>query len=280
MNLKKLKVPDMKRHAPLGARLRRVKRFAGRGAKLTRNILAYQIPLGVVGRFIDPISQNERTQAADDYIRMDAVPAVLIASRFVREQIAIRPRMRLFVFTTLVLIFVLMLAGRGVEALQAKKPEIKVNGQAILVAQDKPNDEDAQIEARVSYKETPFDFKMPVNGYISQGYRGYHRAIDIATGAVGVPIKALGKGKVEFAGYLPDGKGNVVIVDHGDGLKSLYAHMGRIKVAVGNQVDSNTALGTVGLTGYTTGAHVHLEIIDNNIAVDPEKVLPNKENDS
>lgn len=265
MDLKNFKVPDTKR---------RILRKVGRSAKLFRNILTTQIPFGMVGRFTNRIPQHQFAQNVDGYIRMDALPAVVTAAKFVSNQVAIRPRLRLFTFSTLVLILALMLASRGVEALQAKKPEIKVNGQAILVAQDKPYDEEAQIEVTIAYKETPFDFAMPVQGYISQGYRGYHRAIDIATGAVGVPIKALGEGKVTFAGYLPDGKGNVVIVDHGDGLKSLYAHMGRINVAVGNDVDSNTALGTVGLTGYTTGAHVHLEIIDNDIAVDPEKVLP------
>jgi len=271
MNLKKLKVPDTKRYVP---------QLVGQGANILYNILATPIANGMVGRFIDPISQYKHVQAADDYIRMDAVPAVTVTAKFLRQQVAIRPRMRLFTISTMVLILALILAGKGVKTLEDKKPEIKVNGQAILVAQDKADDEEAQIEAVIGYKETPFDFKMPVEGYISQSYRSYHRAIDIATGAVGVPIKALGEGKVAFAGYMPDGKGNVVIVDHGDDLKSLYAHMGRIKVAVGNQVDSNTPIGTVGLTGYTTGAHVHLEIYDNNIAVDPEKVLPTEGNHS
>lgn len=268
MNLKKLKVPDTKR---------RVSRFVKRGAKVIRRVLCTQIPTGILSRFVDRFSQYSYSQATNAYIRMDALPAVVLAAKFVREQIAIRPRLRMAFKVKVALIIALVITSFAADALQAKKPEIKVNGQAILVAQDKPIEEDKQIESEISYKETPFDFAMPVKGYISQGYRSYHRAIDIATGAVGVPIKALGNGRVEFAGYLPDGKGNVVVIDHGNGLKSLYAHMGRIDVGVGNQVDSSTALGTVGLTGRTTGAHVHLEIIDNNIAVDPEKVLPRAE---
>ena len=66
----------------------------------------------------------------------------------------------------------------------------------------------------------------------------------------------------------------MVVVDHGEGLKSLYAHMGQIQVGVGNEVNSDTVLGKVGLTGRTTGAHVHVELYDNNIAVDPAKILP------
>ena len=91
---------------------------------------------------------------------------------------------------------------------------------------------------------------------------------------MGSPIHPLGSGIVEFAGKLVDGKGNVVIVDHGDGLKSLYAHMGRIDVGVGNMVNSSMTIGTVGLTGHTTGPHVHLEIYDNSLMIDPASVLP------
>ncbi len=65
-----------------------------------------------------------------------------------------------------------------------------------------------------------------------------------------------------------------MIVDHGDGLKSLYAHMNRIDVGVGNMVNASMIIGTVGLTGRTTGPHVHIEIIDNGIQVDPASVLP------
>ena len=70
------------------------------------------------------------------------------------------------------------------------------------------------------------------------------------------------------------GKGNIVIVDHGDGLKSLYAHMGNIYVSVGNEVNPETPLGTVGMTGRTTGPHVHLEIYDKDVAVNPGSILP------
>lgn len=245
-------------------------------------ILAAQIPTGKLGDFANFISKHSHIRLANELARMDARPGVSLVSKlaynFVRKQLVTRPRIKLVIISTLLLIAALLLTNRGVEELDAKKPEIKVNGQAILIAKDKQTDEEAQLDVKIGYRESPFDFKMPVNGYVSQGYHGYHRAIDIATGAVGVPITALGEGQVEFAGFTADGKGNVVIVDHGDGLRSLYAHMGKISVAVGTQVDSGTLLGTVGLTGHTTGAHVHLEIYDNTIAVDPLKVLPDPEN--
>ena len=267
MYLKNLEVPDI---------------YPARFAGLVRKILTAHIPTGKLGNVVDSISRAKCVQIASGLARMDAIPGVSLVSkhsyRFIREQIAIRPRARLAAISVLILALALVAANRGVDELRSKKPEIKVNGQAILVAEARPIDEEARIDSEIGYKESPFDFKMPVQGYISQGYHGGHRAIDIASGRVGVPIVALGDGRIEFAGYLADGKGNVIIVDHGDGLKSLYAHMDKIMVGVGSQVDSSTALGTVGLTGRTTGAHVHLEIYDNGIAVDPEKVLPEAAN--
>lgn len=269
MKLKKSKSGDTKR---------RILRLAKRGAKFTRNIMAAQIPTGFLGKYLDFVFQHKLASDAYEFACMDARSAIKLSLRFIAVQVAIRPRLRLIGAILAVLFTLLIATNKGVNELEAKKSEIKVNGEPILVAQVKRKAIDPQIENTVGYKESPFDFAMPVNGYISQGYRGYHRAIDIATGAVGVPIKSLGKGKVEFAGFTGDGKGNVVVVDHGEGLKSLYAHMAKINVAVGNEVDSNSVIGTVGLTGRTTGAHVHLEIIDNGIAVDPVKILPVSEN--
>lgn len=265
MKLKKSKVGDTKR---------RILRKAKRGAKLIRNIMAAQIPTRFLGKYLDQVFQHKFVSGLYEFACMEAVSAIKLSFRFVTWQIAIRPRLRLIGTVLSALLIVLIATNKGVDELEAKKSEIKVNGEPILVAQVKPIEVEPQIDSTVGFKESPFDFAMPVNGYISQGYRGYHRAIDIATGAVGVPIKSLGRGKVEFAGFTGDGKGNVVVVNHGEGLKSLYAHMAKINVGVGNEVDSNSVIGTVGLTGRTTGAHVHLEIIDNGIVVNPLKILP------
>lgn len=263
MKLASLEVPDT------------LPQFAGQVIRTAQNILATQVPTGALGKLIDKISQFKYVRFVDLYGRMDARSAVALAFRFGRKQIAIRPRIKLVGLVLGGLALALISASKGADSIEAKRAEIKINGQAILVAEkNQPSDTDIQIDANVSYKESPFDFKMPVSGYTSQGYSNYHRAIDIATSAQGVPIVALGEGRIEFAGYTTDGKGNVVIVDHGDGLKSLYAHMARINVSVGNQVDTNTVVGTVGLTGRTTGAHLHLEIYDSGIAVDPSKILP------
>lgn len=215
------------------------------------------------------------TRTLKRYGRMDARRALKLFGKFLHFQLTIRPRIRLVAVVTLFLILALVGTGRGVDYLHANEQEIKINGQPILVAQksNNTNTAPAQIESEVISKRSPFEFVRPARGYISQGFRGYHRAIDI-TDSLGSPIKPLGKGKVEFAGFLPDGRGNVVIIDHGDGLKSLYAHMSKINVGVGNEVTSASTIGLVGLTGHTTGPHVHVEVNDNGIAVDPAKLLP------
>lgn len=209
------------------------------------------------------------------HARMEVGHALRLFLKLAHFHISIRPRMRLIVVVLMLLIFGFLASSRASEKLIAKEPEIKVNGEAILVA-DKTNAKQppvSEIESSVHLKSSPFDFTRPANGYISQGFYAYHRAIDI-TGDLGSPIKPLGSGKVEFTGYIADGHGNTVIIDHGNGMKSLYAHMSKINVGVGNEVPAGSTIGFIGLTGHTTGPHVHVEVEDNGVFVDPSKLLP------
>src|SRR3989344_8878696 len=206
--------------------------------------------------------------------RMEVGRALRMLAKFAHFQLSIRPRIRLIAAFTLILMFALLATSKAASFVHAKEGEIKINGQQILVAQkNEASPAPAQMEGAVLSKQSPFNFVRPARGYISQGFNWYHRGVDI-TDDFGAPIRPLGSGKVEFTGFMPDGHGNSVIVDHGDGLKSLYAHMSRIYVGVGNEVNSDTAIGTIGLTGRTTGPHVHVEVYDNGISVDPAKLLP------
>ena len=208
------------------------------------------------------------------YARMELGRALKLFARFATFQLSIRPRIRLIAAVTLILMLSLAATNRMAGFVNAKEGEIKINGQQILVAQENQVDPaPAQMEGAILSKQSPFNFVRLERGYISQGFNWYHRGVDI-TDDFGAPIRPLGSGKVEFAGYMPDGHGNSVIVDHGDGLKSLYAHMSRIYVGVGNEVNSDVTLGSIGLTGRTTGPHVHVEVEDNGISVDPAKLLP------
>jgi murein DD-endopeptidase MepM/ murein hydrolase activator NlpD len=114
-------------------------------------------------------------------------------------------------------------------------------------------------------------FTWPAHGVISQFATWYHMGLDI-TGSVGTPIVAAKSGtvvSVEIGGW-NYGYGNNVIVDHGDGYKTLYAHMSNINVSAGQSVvGGSTVLGGIGLTGRTTGAHVHFEVRNGNTAINP-----------
>ena len=106
--------------------------------------------------------------------------------------------------------------------------------------------------------EGPYTARFGVPGNLWR--LGYHPGLDIAA-TVGTPIRAAGDGTVLEAG--PDtvkGYGNYVKLDHGTGLHTLYAHMSRVKAAVGDRVLQGDVIGYVGMTGYTTGPHLHWEV--------------------
>jgi len=225
------------------------------------------------GRFGFKLSEARNIDVSPVFPKLGK--AVKLVSKFMYTQVKIRPRLKVAIITILSLIIIFQLSSEAVSALKPREAEIKINGKAILVAQDQGETTQAEVEINqdLHAKLSPFEFRMPIPGVLSQGYAYYHRANDIA-GPLGSPIYPVGAGVIEFAGRVFDGKGNIVVIDHGDGLKSLYAHMGKIEVGVGNTVDTKTAIGTVGLTGHTTGPHVHLEIYDHDVAVNPASVLP------
>ena len=99
------------------------------------------------------------------------------------------------------------------------------------------------------------------------GYRKLHTGIDIAVG-YGVPIHSSAAGTVIYASWM-GGYGNVIIVDHGDGLSTLYAHQSSLAVGNGAQVARGQTVGYVGSTGFSTGPHLHFEVRVNGNPVDP-----------
>lgn len=120
---------------------------------------------------------------------------------------------------------------------------------------------------------TAVSLNKPFDGVMGQGYHGFHRAIDILA-PIGTDIRPIAKGKVVEVSLGRIGWGNTVVVEHEMGLKSRYAHMREIKVIEGEVIEGDYVLGTVGMTGWTTGPHLHLEIYQNGKAIDPQSVLP------
>ncbi|MBE3571244.1 MAG: M23 family metallopeptidase, partial [Bacillales bacterium] len=95
----------------------------------------------------------------------------------------------------------------------------------------------------------------------------FHYGIDIPA-PHGRPVKAILPGTVTSSGWM-GGYGNTVILDHGDGLVSLYAHLSKISVRSGDHVAGNTEIGQIGTTGLSTGNHLHFEIRINGSYTDP-----------
>lgn len=117
------------------------------------------------------------------------------------------------------------------------------------------------------------EFIKPAKGVISSSFGPrwgrFHKGTDIAA-STGTPIVSADGGVVEFAGFNSGGYGNMVIVNHMNGYKTVYAHANTVDVKVGQIVDSGDKIATVGNTGDSTGPHLHFEIILNGTNLDPE----------
>ncbi len=127
------------------------------------------------------------------------------------------------------------------------------------------------------------NFIFPANRHYLSGYNfsGVHPGLDIA-GRLGEPIYASDAGTVTYAGYSlnaagqPVGYGQYVVLDHGNGYVTLYAHASQLYVSCGQQVQKGAVIAAVGSVGRSTGPHLHYEIRYGNSAVNPWSLLPGR----
>lgn len=121
----------------------------------------------------------------------------------------------------------------------------------------------------------------PTSGSISSGF-GWrnapmegasetHQGIDIASN-MSTPVVATADGKIVKSGW-SEGYGNIVQIDHGNGIETIYGHNSQIVVIIGQSVKKGQLIAYVGSTGVSTGPHVHYEVRVNHTAVDPMKYL-------
>ncbi len=131
----------------------------------------------------------------------------------------------------------------------------------------------AQITPDAGVVSAIGQFIWPASGGISQRYVWYHKGIDISNKAAPA-ILAADSGTVVIAGW-PDGfgYGNRVLIDHGNGLQTLYAHMASISVNVGQTVNRGDVIGRMGSTGRSTGVHLHFEVRKDGVLVNPSEYL-------
>ena len=113
---------------------------------------------------------------------------------------------------------------------------------------------------------------IPMKGEITQEFKGdKHHGIDIGA-KEGTPVYAMWKGDVAKVEW-NDIYGNVVIVNHGSGVETLYGHLSGINVKVGYPVIEGSRIGSCGSTGRSTGPHLHFEVRRGGIAVNPATYL-------
>jgi murein DD-endopeptidase MepM/ murein hydrolase activator NlpD len=153
-----------------------------------------------------------------------------------------------------------------------------VTGQMLVVPNGVKPSEQPFIQPQVYIAQGPSStslsgagFTWPVHGLITQFASWYHEALDLAA-PYGTPIVAAKSGVVKEAntGGWDYGYGNDVVLDNGGGYSTLYGHMEAVNVSVGQQVvGGSTVIGWIGMTGRTTGPHVHFEVRQNGVTVNP-----------
>jgi murein DD-endopeptidase MepM/ murein hydrolase activator NlpD len=135
---------------------------------------------------------------------------------------------------------------------------------------------------RLSYDFSHTPLGLPYQGRITStfGHRENpfgganvetHKGLDIAA-PFGAPVKAMAIGSVEFAG-VRGGFGNCIIIKHANGFETLYGHLSKIMVGVGQKVAIGQVIGKVGSTGRSTGPHLHYEIHKNGQKINPQSFL-------
>lgn len=151
-----------------------------------------------------------------------------------------------------------------------------VTGQMLIVPDGIKPSEQPFIKREVYIAQGPVPvatggYTFPIRGPVSQGYAWYHPGLDILS-PIGTPIVAAHSGTVTSVsiGTYDGGYGNNVRISNGNGTTSLYAHMSTINVRVGQQVTGGSSvLGAIGMTGRTTGPHVHFEMQIGGSYVNP-----------
>ena len=162
------------------------------------------------------------------------------------------------------------------KALLKKVAKCEDDEQTILAEMKVVKREDSEVVA-----QSDVEFAKPVSGKVTSAFGSRihpidhvekeHKGIDFA-GEIGDPVKAAADGKVIFAGE-QRGFGKIVIVQHSNSLTTAYAHLSEINVQVGEEVDKGQKVGEIGMTGNSTGPHLHFEIRENGDAVNPANYL-------
>jgi hypothetical protein len=129
---------------------------------------------------------------------------------------------------------------------------------------------------RAPLPRLPISLAWPLRGPIGSAFgprgHGFHAGVDVIASA-GAPVAGAAAGRVVWAGYRGGGWGLLVTIAHGVGVRTMYAHLSRVDVRVGERVGVGALVGRVGATGDADGPHLHFEVRLRGAAVDPLPAL-------
>jgi murein DD-endopeptidase MepM/ murein hydrolase activator NlpD len=228
---------------------------------LEREHAALRVRLEELEQVVDEVRDERAAQR-------DEVAALVAGRREVKARLAAREHEHRRLLTRL---------GSSAERYRAAIDDLEAEGRAI-------EQRLARIAARQRVgggRRPGAALQWPVNGVITSGYGyrthpvlGYsrlHAGTDFGA-ATGTPIVAAAGGTVVSAGWM-GGYGNAVVISHGGGLATLYAHQSRLAVGPGARVARGHVIGYVGSTGMSTGPHLHFEVRVNGVTTDPARYL-------
>ncbi len=158
----------------------------------------------------------------------------------------------------------------SVNATQASNDVVFVNPTPVA------NNNSIKVATNISAKllNLPFEKNWPVRGHITTYFSRYHLGIDIATFR-GTPIHPFASGVVKEAGWFGGNSfGNAIVIAHTDGWETLYGHLDKIFVQVGQEVNLASVIGAVGSTGNSTGPHLHFQLTKDGRYLNPLSYLP------
>lgn len=170
--------------------------------------------------------------------------------------------------------------GISLESLKRANPSLAANphylrvGQSLIIPATDGSAPAVQAFSQSFELPRTTTFIWPTSGRVTQQPSRRHMALDVAA-PLGTTIVAASAGIVSAAGWDNSGYGYMVLVDHGNGFRTRYAHLSVIHVEAGQAVSQGSLIGLMGSTGYSTGPHLHFEIILNGVLQNPWNYLSN-----
>ncbi len=167
------------------------------------------------------------------------------------------------------IVAVFILVNTGINIISDKLASVDALTQTIQILNPTTGEVESEVKQEIAW---------PLTGFItlefgeSSMYQPFHTGLDIAT-TKGAQVTPLMKGKVIYAGEIFWGYGKHIIIDHGNNITSVYAHLDKIFVYPSQEVKLGDVIGNEGETGWATGPHLHLEIRAYGIPVNPRTFL-------